>query len=237
MRICHRTHQGLVRSSNQDSLLVDERVYGVADGMGGHNGGETASRVAVQVLKNALRGKQAEPRALEVGIEAANRRIFDMAHHDSTLSGMGTTVTLLWEKGDVLHICHVGDSRAYLLRGGELMQITEDHSVVAELLKNKVITPEMARTHPYRNVITRAVGVDLFVDADIFQHDLKEGDVWLVCSDGLYNMVADETIAEILKEAKDDEAAADELLALALENGGTDNITFVIGRAAEVTAS
>ena len=237
MRICQRTHQGLVRSSNQDSLLVDERIYGVADGMGGHNGGETASRVAVQVLKNALHSKQPESRALEVGIEAANRRIFDMAHHDSSLSGMGTTVTLLWEAGDSVHVCHVGDSRAYLLRDGVLTQITEDHSVVAELLKNRVITAEMARTHPYRNVITRAVGVDLFVNADIFQHDLKEGDVWFVCSDGLYNMVPDETIARLLKESADDEATADELLRLALENGGTDNITFVIGRVTEVTAS
>lgn len=237
MRICHRTHQGLVRSSNQDSLLVDERIYGVADGMGGHKGGETASRVAVQVLKNALRGKSPEPRALEVGMEAANRRIFDMARHDSALSGMGTTVTLLWESDTDVQICHVGDSRAYLLRDGELTQVTQDHSVVAELLRNGVITADMARTHPYRNVITRAVGVDPMVTADIFSHDLKPNDVWLVCSDGLYNMVPDTAIAEILKEAKDDESAAEELLQLALENGGTDNITFVIGRVTEVSAS
>ena len=236
MRICHRTHQGLVRASNQDSLLVDEGVMGVADGMGGHNGGETASRVAVQVLKNALRGKKPEPRALVVGMEAANRRIFDMSRHDSALSGMGTTTTRLWENGTAVLICHVGDSRAYLLRDGELKQITEDHSVVAELLRGGVITPDMARTHPYRNVITRAVGVDPMVTADIFSHDLKEGDVWMICSDGLYNMVPDESIAEILREAKDDETAAEELLAFALEAGGTDNITFVIGRATEVSA-
>lgn len=236
MRICHRTHQGLVRASNQDSLLVDGSVLGVADGMGGHNGGETASRVAVQVLRNALHGKKPEPRALEVGMEAANRRIFDMARHDSALSGMGTTVTLLWEDDDQVYLCHVGDSRAYLLRDGKLTQITEDHSVVAELLRSKVITPDMARTHPYRNVITRAVGVDPIVTADIFSHDLKEGDVWLVCSDGLYNMVTDDVMADILREAKDDEAAADELLALALEAGATDNVTFIIGRVAEVNA-
>ena len=236
MRICHRTHQGLVRASNQDSQLVDEGVMGVADGMGGHNGGETASRVAVQVLKNALRGKKPEPRALEVGMEAANRRIFDMARHDSALSGMGTTVTFLWEDGKQAYLCHVGDSRAYLMRGGELKQITEDHSVVAELLRGGVITPDMARTHPYRNVITRAVGVDPVVTADIFSHDLQADDVWLICSDGLYNMVPDEAIADILKESKDDETAAEELLALALEAGGTDNITFVIGRVTEVSA-
>jgi len=237
MRICHRTHQGLVRTSNQDSLLVDKSVYGVADGMGGHNGGETASRVAVQVIKNALRGKKPESRALEVSIEAANRRIHDMARHDSALSGMGTTVTFLWEREDEMLLCHVGDSRAYLLRDGALQQVTDDHSVVAELLRHNVITPDMARTHPYRNVITRAVGVDPTVKPDILSHDKQEGDVWLVCSDGLYNMVPDETIEMVLKTSADEEEAADKLLQLALDKGATDNVTFVIGRVTEVKAS
>lgn len=236
MRVCQRTHQGLVRSSNQDSLLVDQGVYGVADGMGGHKGGETASRVAVQVVKNALRGKKAEKRALEVAVEAANRRIFDMARHDSALSGMGTTLTFLWEAEKCVHLCHVGDSRAYLLRDGEFKQITDDHSLVAELLRNNMISPEAARTHPYRNVITRAVGVDPVVTADIFTHDTQEGDLWLICSDGLTNMVPDETLASVLKDAENEETAADELLALALEKGGTDNITFVLCRVTEVAA-
>ncbi len=236
MRVCQRTHQGLVRSSNQDSLLVDQGVYGVADGMGGHKGGETASRVAVQVVKNALRGKKAEKRALEVAVEAANRRIFDMARHDSALSGMGTTLTFLWKAEKCVHLCHVGDSRAYLLRGGEFRQITDDHSLVAELLRNNMISPDAARTHPYRNVITRAVGVDPVVTADIFTHDTQEDDLWLICSDGLTNMVPDETLASVLKEADSDETAADELMALALEKGGTDNITFVLCRITEVAA-
>lgn len=237
MRICHRTHQGLVRQSNQDSLLLESSVYGVADGMGGHNGGETASRVAVQVLKNALRGKKPESRALEMGMEAANRRIYDMASHDSSLSGMGTTVTLLWENGDEALLAHVGDSRAYLWRDGTLAQITQDHSVVAELVRNHVITAEMARNHPYRNVITRAVGVDPVVAPDLLTHDLKPGDVWLLCSDGLYNMVDDERMACILRDAESDEAAADRLLKAALEGGGTDNITFILARVTEVSAS
>lgn len=236
MRVCHRTHQGLVRSSNQDSLLVDQGVYGVADGMGGHKGGETASRVAVQVIKNALRGKKPETRALEVGVEAANRRIFDMSRHDSALSGMGTTLTFLWEAGKEVHLCHVGDSRAYLLRNGKLKQITDDHSLVADLLRSNMISPEVARTHPYRNVITRAVGVDPVVTADIFALDKQEGDLWLICSDGLTNMVPDETIESVLKDAENEETAADELLALALEKGGTDNITFVLCRITEVAA-
>lgn len=237
MRICHRTHQGLVRQSNQDSLLLESCVYGVADGMGGHNGGETASRVAVQVLKNALRGKKPESRALEMGMEAANRRIYDMASHDSSLSGMGTTVTLLWENGGEALLAHVGDSRAYLWREGTLAQITQDHSMVAELVRHHVITAEMARSHPYRNVITRAVGVDPMVTPDILSHDLKAGDVWLLCSDGLYNMVDDERMAGILREAASDEEAADRLLEAALKGGGTDNITFILARVTEVSAS
>ena len=237
MRVCQRTHQGLVRASNQDSLLVDKSVYGVADGMGGHNGGETASRVAVQVVKNALRGKKPEQHALEVSVEAANRRIYDMSRHDSSLSGMGTTLTFLWEDENELLIAHVGDSRAYLLRDGQLLQVTSDHSVVAELVRNGVITQEAARTHPYRNVITRAVGVDPTVEADMFTHDKQPGDLWLVCSDGLYTMVDDAHIKEALETAKDDEAAADELLKLALDGGGKDNVSFVLCRITEVTAS
>ena len=235
MQVCHRTHQGLVRSSNQDTLILGDDLYGVADGMGGHQGGETASRVAAQVLKNALHGKKMDARALEVGIEAANRRVFDMARHDSSLSGMGTTVTLLWEGETQLMIAHVGDSRAYCLHEGVLKQVTEDHSVVAELLRNNVITPDMARSHPYRNVITRAVVVDPAVIPDILFQEKQPGDLWLVCSDGLYNMVTDETIQQVLTEAENDESAAEELLQLALEAGGTDNITFLIGRVGEVS--
>ena len=234
MRVSHRTHQGRVRASNQDSLLLDVSVYGVADGMGGHKGGETASRVAVQVLKNALHGKQPERRALEVGMEAANRRIFDMSRHDSSLSGMGTTVTLLWEGSEEIMLAHVGDSRAYLLRDGEFKQITDDHSMVAELVRKNVITAEAARTHPYRNIITRAVGVDPVVETDFHTHDKKPGDLWLICSDGLYNMVGDDVLQQVLS-GDDDEAAAEELLQLALENGGTDNVSLVICRVTEVS--
>lgn len=236
MQVCHRTHQGLVRASNQDSLIIGERLYGVADGMGGHKGGETASRVAAQVLKNALSGKKPDADALGAGIKAANRRVFEMSKHDQNLSGMGTTLTVLWEDDKKVTLAHVGDSRAYLYRDGELKQITLDHSVVAELLRNKVITAEMARNHPYRNVITRAVGIDPLVEPDILSEDKREGDIWLVCSDGLYNMVADERIAEALK-AEDAEEACDALLKLALDGGGTDNISFVICRVAEVSAT
>ena len=146
----------------------------------------------------------------------------------------GTTVTVLWEDGKRVLVGHVGDSRAYRLRGGELEQITQDHSIVAELLRNNVITAEMARNHPYRNVITRAVGVDPAVIPDVIDEDKQPGDVWLVCSDGLYNMVSDDVIRDTLMQSETDDQAADCLLSLALENGGADNITFVICRVTEV---
>lgn len=234
MRVCQRTHQGLVRSSNQDSLLVERRLYGVADGMGGHKGGETASRVAVQVFKNALGKKKPEEQALRMGVEAANRRVFDMSAHDEKLNGMGTTLTILWEDDARILIGHVGDSRAYRLREGELSQITLDHSIVAELLRNHVITAEMARMHPYKNVITRAVGIDPAVEVDVMIEDKQLDDLWLVCSDGLYNMVSDEDIKATLIELEE-EKAADRLLELALEHGGTDNISFVLCRVMEVS--
>ena len=228
MRVYSKTHQGLVRTSNQDTLLLTPDAYGVADGMGGHKGGETASRVAAQVLKVALQGKEPEEQALKIGIEAANRRIYDMGMRDSELSGMGTTLTLLWEGKQKVWIAHVGDSRAYLYRNGQLTRQTEDHSMVAELIKNKAITPEAAANHPYRHVITRALGSEPVVLPDVFCVEKNPGDIWLACSDGLHNMLSDEEIAEVLA-ALEGEKAAEKLLEMALEHGGNDNISFVLG--------
>ena len=234
MQIYAKTHKGMVRPTNQDSLLVAHILYGVADGMGGHRGGETASRIAVQVVKNLLQGKTPEENSLRICMEAANRRIFDMQRHDLALSGMGTTFTLLWESRTEIWIAHVGDSRAYLFRDGKLACQTEDHSIVGELLRNNVITPEMAKTHPYRSVITRALGTDPVVEADLLRVDKREGDVWLICSDGLYNMVEDSEMADTLAHMEGDRAA-DRLLELALEHGGHDNVSLVLGRVTEVT--
>lgn len=235
MKVCHNTHKGKVRTNNQDSLLIAQRLYGVADGMGGHKGGETASRMAVEVLKSALENKAPEEKTLRMAVDAANRRIFSTASESESLNGMGTTLTFLWEGEEQLLIGHVGDSRAYRLREGELEQITPDHSMVAELVRKNVITPEMAKTHPYRNIITRAVGIDPVVETDVFTADKKPGDLWLICSDGLYNMVEDERISSILTEM-DEKTAADRLMELALENGGTDNISFVICQIEEAEA-
>ena len=236
MLIYAKTHKGLVRPTNQDSLLVSHNLYGVADGMGGHRGGETASRIAVQVVRNLLQGKTPEDYTLRIGIEASNRRIFDMQRHELALSGMGTTLTLLWEGRTEMWIAHVGDSRAYLFRDGTLSCQTEDHSIVGELLRNKVITPEMAKTHPYRSVITRALGTDPLVEPDILRVEKKVNDVWLICSDGLYNMVEDDEITQTLEQLADDRAA-ERLLDLALEHGGHDNVSLVLGRVTEVTAT
>ena len=235
MLIYAKTHKGLVRPSNQDSLLVSHNLYCVADGMGGHRGGETASRIAVQVVRNVLQGKTPEENSLRVSIEAANRRIFDMQRHELALAGMGTTLTMLWESRTEMLIGHVGDSRAYLYRDGVLACRTEDHSVVAELLRNKVITPQMAKSHPYRSVITRALGTDPTVEPDLLRVEKRLNDVWMICSDGLYNMVEDEEIAQTLA-ALSGEPAADRLLELALAHGGHDNISIVLGCVTEVTA-
>lgn len=235
MLIYAKTHKGLVRPTNQDSLLVSHNLYGVADGMGGHRGGETASRIAVQVVRNVLQGKTPEENSLRISIDAANRRIFDMQRHELALSGMGTTLTMLWESRSEVLLGHVGDSRAYLFRSGVLTQRTEDHSVVGELLRNHVITPEMAKTHPYRSVITRALGTDPQVEADLIRVEKKLDDLWLLCSDGLYNMVEDAQITETLATLEG-ERAADRLLELALENGAHDNVSLILGRVTEVSA-
>jgi protein phosphatase len=235
MRVCQNTHTGKVRANNQDSLLVAERIYGVADGMGGHKGGETASRVAVETVVAALSNKTPDEKNLRLAVDAANRRIFSMSAEDENLQGMGTTLTFLWEGEEQILIGHVGDSRAYRFREGKLEQLTLDHSMVAEMVRKNVITPEMAKTHPYRNIITRAVGIDPIVETDVLTADKHPGDRWLVCSDGLYNMVEDEEISRILTDM-DDEKASARLMELALENGGTDNITFVICRIEEAEA-
>lgn len=235
MRVCHRTHQGLVRASNQDSWLAEASLFGVADGMGGHRGGETASRVALEVFKNAIGKKKPAADAIRRAVEAANRRVYDMAQQDENLQGMGTTMSMVWLGKDKALIAHVGDSRVYRLRGGELTQLTDDHSFVAELVRNHIITPEMAKTHPNRNIITRAVGVDPMVEVDVLEEEIREGDLWLICSDGLHGMVEDAEIQKTLTDMELEEAA-EHLLARALEGGGYDNVTLVLIGHGEVNA-
>ncbi len=227
MIVAARTHAGWVRPNNQDTLLLLGRLYGVADGMGGHNGGEVASNGAAAVIGDMLSGLEPNEKRLETGIQAANRRLYEQQAQDAALSGMGTTVTVLWEGNEEVFIGHVGDSRAYLLRDGVFAQITQDHSVVAEMMRQGILTKEKAKKHPYRNVITRAVGTSSGIEVDVIRKDKKPGDIWLICSDGLYGMVEESEIESALKTLTLEDAA-EHLLKLALNNGGRDNVSFVL---------
>ena len=229
VQVVTRTHIGKVRRTNQDALIEspENRLWGVADGMGGHNGGETASSGARDGVIELLSGKEPEQGSLRTAIGAVNRRLFLQQKEDESLAGMGTTLTALWLSDTCVYIGHVGDSRAYRIREGVMEQITDDHSVVAELMRSGMLTREQAATHPMRNVITRAVGTEDGIEIDLLCEERRPGDVWLVCSDGLYGMVDDGKIADILKANKP-EKAADKLIDAALEGGGRDNISLVI---------
>lgn len=233
MIVAARTHAGLVRPNNQDTLLIHGSLFGVADGMGGHKGGEVASAGAVAVIGEMLGGLTPDEKRLEAGIQAANRRLFEQQSADKALEGMGTTVTVLWEGDTHVLIGHVGDSRAYLFRDGALSQITQDHSVVAEMMRQGILTKEKAKRHPYRNVITRAVGTAAGIEVDIHRHEKKPGDMWLICSDGLHGMVDEEEMAATLT-ALPQEEAADRLLKMALDNGGRDNVSLLLLAVSEV---
>lgn len=230
-----RTDVGRVRNNNQDTVINDGGIFGVADGMGGHNGGEIASAGARRELLKALNGKEPDLKTLEEAINAANLILFDQSSSDSSLDGMGTTLTVLWPEGENMLIGHVGDSRAYLYRDGKLEQQTTDHSMVAEMVRDGLLTEEQAATHPMRNYITRAVGTELTVEAQMLSVKRQTGDRWLVCSDGLHGLVSAERMQELMG-LEDINEAADLLLQEALENGGRDNISLVIYPDGEVTA-
>jgi protein phosphatase len=225
-----RSDVGRVRSLNEDATLVmpGAGVFAVADGMGGHNAGDVASKLAVESLRNRLRGRVATPTALQSAVQETNLTLLRRAQSDEACSGMGTTLTLLWMAKDGALIGHVGDSRAYRYRDGMLRQCTEDHSVVAELVRQGALTQEEARVHPYRNVITRALGTAGYVEVDVVALDVAPGDRFLLCSDGLTGMVSDEHIEKTLSAAPTLDAAADALLAAALKAGGRDNITLLL---------
>jgi PPM family protein phosphatase len=226
------THAGKVRQNNEDALLVgegqDETLFVVADGIGGFEAGEVASSLAVDVLKDL---RPDEP--FKAAIGEANRRIVAAGRGDEKLSGMGTTVVAIrfgGKQGEpVAEVAHVGDSRAYLMRGGDMNPITEDHSLVAELVRSGDLTRDQAAEHPQKNLITRALGADEEVDVDTAIVPIEAGDRILLCSDGLSDMVSEAGISEILADSPDDpERAARVLLSAALDAGGNDNITIVV---------
>lgn len=224
-----RTDVGKVRANNQDAPIVSEklRLYGVADGMGGHKGGEVASTSARDDLLRELEGKTPSVAALSGAIEEVNRQIYHQQEHDDALTGMGTTLSVLWMSDNFVYIGHVGDSRVYLLRDGEFKQMTLDHSLVEQLVREGVLTEEEAQNHPMRNIITRAIGTDESVEVDVVVEERRKGDMWLVCSDGLHGLVDDRQMRDALRQYAP-EKAADVLLKAALDAGGRDNVTLVI---------
>ena len=224
-----RTDVGKVRANNQDAPIVSEklRLYGVADGMGGHKGGEVASTSARDDLLRELEGKTPSVAAFSGAIEEVNRQIYHQQEHDDALTGMGTTLSVLWMSDNFVYIGHVGDSRVYLLRDGEFKQMTLDHSLVEQLVREGVLTEEEAQNHPMRNIITRAIGTDESVEVDVLVEERRKGDLWLACSDGLHGLVDDRQMRDALRQYAP-EKAADVLLKAALDAGGRDNVTLVI---------
>src|SRR5919198_2048635 len=223
-----RTDPGRKRLRNEDAFVCDPPLFAVADGMGGAQAGELASRLAAAALREGRADVVSEERIVEL-LREANRRVFARATEDAAASGMGTTVTVALVEGDRVFFGHVGDSRAYLIREGELSQITDDHSLVAELVRTGRLSPEEAEGHPQRSVITRALGTDSDVEVDTFSIATRPGDLFLICSDGLSSMVDDQTILEIAERYRNDlDETVKALLAAANLAGGEDNITVVL---------
>jgi serine/threonine protein phosphatase PrpC len=219
------TDIGRVRERNEDSVLVDPPLYVVADGMGGHRGGQVASQVALEAMeKLATEGRG----SLADHVRRANQAVWDRSVEDERLSGMGTTLTAARIEGASALIAHVGDSRAYLLRGGRLQQLTADHTLVARMVKSGEITEAEADVHPHKNVLTRALGTDEQVEVDEDSIALLDGDRLVLCSDGLTGMVTEDQIQAILENSDHPQQAADRLVKAANRAGGIDNITVVV---------
>lgn len=245
---CSETHPGLARDNNEDSVCIDAtmRLGVLADGMGGYNAGEIASGMATAFIKSEMGrwlsqvGKNANAkevrRAMEICVDNANRSIFNAANSNPQYSGMGTTLVIAVFDQARLMLGHIGDSRCYRLRGHELSQITKDHSLLQEQLDAGLITQEQAATSLNKNLVTRALGVEDSVLLEVNEHRVDEGDVYVLCSDGLSDMVTDEGIAKILKGQGSLEAKAKELIEAANAAGGRDNITVLMAQATEGSA-
>ena len=224
-----RTDTGRQRHANEDSYHARSPVYVVADGMGGAQAGEVASRIAADAFDEDMGDGSPEEKLAERAREA-NRRIFERARSDASVSGMGTTLTGALLASDEVSIVHVGDSRAYLFRDGDLRQLTRDHSLVEELRRRGQLTSEEAEDHPQRSIITRALGPERDVEVDVHTHQARGGDVYLLCSDGLTSMVREDRVREILTAASTLRDAVDRLVDEANNAGGRDNITVVAFR-------
>ena len=221
---------GRQRDANEDNFVIADPLFAVADGMGGAQAGEVASRAAADVFEDVTGGRDQPERLLTDLTREANRRIFEMSQTDASRRGMGTTLTaaMVWDQG--VSIGHVGDSRAYRLRDGTLEQLTHDHSLVAELVRSGQLSAEAAENHPQRSIITRALGPESDVEVDAHTHTARAGDVYVLCSDGLTGMVSDPDMEAILRGAGSLDEAAAALVKAANQSGGKDNITVVLFR-------
>ena len=222
-----RTDIGCLRDHNEDSLVVTPPLFAVADGMGGHAAGEVASEIAVRVLSE-LAPEHPDVEALGRAIEEANRAVIQAARDGRGRQGMGTTMTAAMLEGERLVIAQVGDSRAYLLHQGKLQQLTRDHSLMADMIEAGQLTPEEARTHPQRSVITRALGSDAHLHPDIYEINVETGDRLLICSDGLSGMIFDDQIENTLRRVQDPQRCASQLVNEAIAAGGHDNVTVIV---------
>lgn len=226
-----RTHPGLVRDNNEDSCLIDlERgLFAVADGMGGHQGGEVASRLALEVVQQTAPPSPASSSTadLAAAVRQANQAVYTTAQSNNVLRGMGTTITVSLADEAELKLANVGDSRAYLIHQGELILLTTDHSYVGELVRNGGLTEDEAMDHPQRNLLTRALGTRSEVQIDVFTYSWEPGDYLLLCTDGLYSMV---TAAEIIQfvTAMPVAVAVEQLINTAIQRGGYDNLSVVL---------
>jgi PPM family protein phosphatase len=240
---CIRTDPGLARENNEDSVAIDEptRLCILADGMGGYNAGEIASGMATTFIKSELgrwlsqAGRHANSRevrrAMEICVDNANRSIFNAANSNPQYSGMGTTLVMGVFQDERLMLGHIGDSRCYRLRGNELAQITKDHSLLQEQLDAGLITPEQAATSSNKNLVTRALGVEDAVLLEVNEYKVEPGDIYLMCSDGLSDMVDDDGIARILANGVALELMVAQLIDTANANGGRDNISVLVAQA------
>lgn len=234
MKYAARTDVGLVRRNNEDSYLIDEmgdaEIFIVADGMGGHNAGEVASLEACRKIDGYIRKNRdkSDPELLEEAVKSANREIFIHASQNEAMSGMGTTVDAVIARGNSLTIAHVGDSSVFSITKTGIEKITKDHSVVGMMLDLGTLTPEEAKKHPQRHYITRAVGTAFGVEVDVTNHSLADGERILMCTDGLTDMASPDEIFEIVSKSASLAEAADSLVNLAKNAGGSDNVTLII---------
>ena len=227
-----RSDVGLLREGNEDSAYAGPRLLAIADGMGGHAAGEVASAVAISAIapldRQNLTSDDDMLNALADAVASARATLHDMSISDPAVEGMGTTLTAMLWAGARVAVCHIGDSRAYLLRDGDLYQITRDHTLIQSLVDEGRLSPAAAANHPQRSLIMRALQGSTDADPDLAMHDALRGDRYLLCSDGLTDVVGDEAVHQILSTVPDAEGAVNQLIALAIRNGGPDNITCIV---------